>query len=169
MIWKKIPGFSDVYEASDTGLIRRLPYFYTAVRDGGEVTWDLGEKLLGGSKLSKKGYRRVNLEGKVYFVHRLVASAFIPNPKNLPQINHIDGDKLNNRVDNLGWVSNQENRNHAVTNGLHPCRENGNCKLSVKDVVEIKRLHKIGVLQKDIASRFNVVQQTISKVLNEET
>lgn len=53
-------------------------------------------------------------------VHRLVGQAFIPNPDNLPQINHKDGNKLNNNVENLEWVDNSQNMLHAYENGLHP-------------------------------------------------
>jgi Tol biopolymer transport system component len=64
------------------------------------------------------GYLIVNvrLEGnktKVIRVHRLVALSFLPNPKNLPQVNHIDGDKTNNKLDNLEWISNKDNMLHA--------------------------------------------------------
>jgi hypothetical protein len=68
------------------------------------------------------GYMRVSLfyEGKNFnaLVHRLVAIAFIPNPENKPQVNHKDGDKSNNCVDNLEWVTNNENQAHRAENGL---------------------------------------------------
>lgn len=69
--------------------------------------------------ITKKGYLRVDLKGKGYSVHRLVAMAFIPNPLNKPQVNHIDGNKNNNNVKNLEWCTNSENQKHAVANGLH--------------------------------------------------
>ena len=65
-----------------------------------------------------RGYDRVSLEEKPYRIHRLVAEAFIPNPLNLPEVNHKDGNKKNNCVENLEWVTHQENMAHAVKTGL---------------------------------------------------
>ncbi len=71
----------------------------------------------------KNGYLSVALykDGthKNYRVHRLVAETFIPNPSNLPQVNHIDGNKLNNNVDNLEWCTSKQNIQHAWKNGLN--------------------------------------------------
>lgn len=71
-----------------------------------------------------KGYLKVSLgignnKHKTLSVHQLVALAFIPNPDNKPQVNHIDGDKTNNNVNNLEWVTGQENHKHKCENGLN--------------------------------------------------
>lgn len=72
--------------------------------------------------IDHRGYGRVCLftmdRDKRYRVHRLVAQAFIPNPYNLPQVNHKDGNKQNNTVENLEWITNEDNMRHANTNGL---------------------------------------------------
>lgn len=66
-----------------------------------------------------KGYLRVSIGGRLRFVHRMVAELYVQNPENKPQVNHKNGDKTDNRACNLEWVSNQENRDHAMKTGLH--------------------------------------------------
>ena len=96
-------------------------------------------------KLNEKGYLRitfiVNKKIKKYRVHRLVAQAFIPNPLNKPQVNHKDGNKLNNCVDNLEWVTNEENYQHALKNGLTNHRNKPIALL--KNGIEIERFESI--------------------------
>lgn len=65
-----------------------------------------------------KGYLRVSIGKRLMFVHRLVAEKYIPNPLNKPQVNHKNCIKTDNRVENLEWCTNQENRDHMVKNGL---------------------------------------------------
>ena len=68
--------------------------------------------------ISPYGYERVCINGKCWLVHRIVAMVFIPNPDNKPQVNHIDGNKQNNDISNLEWVTPEENMRHASCMGL---------------------------------------------------
>lgn len=98
------------------------------------------------------------------FVHRLVAEIYIPNPQNKSQVNHKDGNKTNNSVDNLEWVNNLENREHAVKNGLHLCGENcSHAKLKQKDVDYIRSLENPDKTL--LANKFGVSKSTIKDVL----
>lgn len=110
-------------------------------------------------QLNGKGYLRVGIGGKLYFVHRLVAEKYLPNPTGKPQVNHKDGNKLNNSVNNLEWVTNQENRTHAVINGLHPHGECSYAKLTQKAVSFIREHTEYSA--KELSELFNVSVSTI--------
>lgn len=103
-IWKDIDGYDGYYQVSNIGNVRN------AVRS----------KLLKQQK-SRNGYLTVSLTKSnkltTYRVHRLVASAFIPNPDNKPSVNHIDCDPLNNKAENLEWCTAQENSNWMMKQG----------------------------------------------------
>lgn len=118
-IWKDVKGYEGCYQVSNFGNVKSLNYMKTGK-----------EKVLKVRK-DKYGYLTVNLskdgKKKHYTVHRLVATAFLPNPNNLLQVNHIDEDKTNNTVFNLEWCSNEYNHKYgtinkriAISNTNHP-------------------------------------------------
>ena len=98
-IWKDIKGYEGLYQASNLGHIK-------SIRNNKILKCDY----------SHNGYRIVDLQGKTFRVHRLVAQTFLPNPDNLPQVNHKDEDKFNNNVDNLEWCSRSYNINYGNRN-----------------------------------------------------
>lgn len=105
---------------------------YSTKRGKGSVGDSAGWHRLAGG-VNSRGYRQVQMQTdgkmKCSTVHRLVAEAFIPNPDCLPQINHIDGDKTNNSVENLEWCDNSHNQLHAYAHGYNRGR-NGKAKPS---------------------------------------
>ncbi|NJL52917.1 MAG: endodeoxyribonuclease [Hydrococcus sp. SU_1_0] len=123
-----------------------------------------------------RGYLRVSLYNesgrKCKLVHRLVAEAFLPNPDNKFDVNHINGCKIDANVCNLEWVSASENMSHAHSNGLRPRidtqgEKNGFSKLTKFQVMQIKHLLAEGKsTQKTIGSQFNVSRETISSIKN---
>ena len=156
MQWKAIPNFED-YEISDTGLIRQGVRPITLQPNG-------------------KGYLRFikMRDRKVYrlFVHRLVASLYLPNPAHKPQVNHKDGNKTNNCVENLEWVTPSENRAHAFATGLqHTPHGEAACgaKLTEADVRYIKehaKKHDKQFNYVQLGKVFNVHAQTIKNIVD---
>lgn len=115
--WKDIKNYEGLYQVSNLGNVKSLE----RNKSNGKGLVKIDEKILT-QNITNWGYCKVALykngARKYYKVHRLVAEAFIPNPNNKEQINHIDGNKLNNNVNNLEWNTRIENMNHARINGL---------------------------------------------------
>lgn len=140
------------------------------VSNGGQVRNSRSKRVR--SQVDHKGYVRVVLEKKQYSVHRLVATAFLMADIDRPHVNHIDGNKSNNLVSNLEWVSHSENVRHAYSTGLmKPKRgsSNGASKLTEAQVIEIRRRYAGGgVRQVDLADEFGCNQHNISLIIRRE-
>lgn len=110
-IWKDIEGYNNKYQISNYGRIKSLCDNHLMKRE-----------VILKPRIANNGYLYINLyknsKCKTKRIHRLVAETFIDNPNNLPQVNHIDGNKLNNKANNLEWVSASDNCKHAYINGL---------------------------------------------------
>lgn len=107
-IWKDIKGYEGLYQVSNLGRVKSL----------GNGNSNRSKLKIMKTTLSHKGYPMITLrkddKSKTFSVHRLVAIHFIPNPDNLPQVNHIDEVKTNNRIDNLEWCTNEYNHNYGT-------------------------------------------------------
>lgn len=139
--WRDIAGFEGLYRVSNYGRVKSLERVVVVTRKSGKtLECPLPEKILKQDVGNSNAYRvTLSKDGntKRYLVHRLVATAFIDNPLNKPQVNHKDGNRLNNLYINLEWVTGSENMIHAYKNGLQvPIREKNHykCKLSDEDV-----------------------------------
>ncbi|WP_147417193.1 NUMOD4 domain-containing protein [[Ruminococcus] lactaris] len=127
-IWKDIPEYKGFYQASNLGNIRSLDRKISKIGNGGvNVTSFMKGRVLA-QRIQNGGYPivsiSVNAKRKICTVHRLVASAFLDNPEKFRDVNHKDGNKRNNYVENLEWTSHGENIKHSY-NVLKQAR---NCK-----------------------------------------
>ena len=115
-IWRDIPNYEGLYQVSNLGRIKSLPKIINNGRSYGKIMVS-NEKIMK-PRYDKDGYLRIgitkNKKQKIICVHRLVAFAFIPNPQNKKQINHINGIKDDNKLENLEWVTNSENQLHSI-------------------------------------------------------
>jgi hypothetical protein len=125
-IWKDVLGYEGRYMVSSFGRVKSLQR--VAVSNFEKAKRLMSEKLI--SSLGSRGYKTVCLTSKeggerVFKVHRLVCNAFIENKYKKPMINHINGIKTDNRVENLEWCDNSENQRHAILIGLRKTKTNG--------------------------------------------
>lgn len=152
-IWKDIAEYEGLYQASNLGRICSLPR-------NGTQTNKIRNLQLG---IDGYGYLSLGLSKnniiKTRKAHRLVAQTFIPNPNNFEIVNHIDGDKLNNHVENLEWCDRSRNAIHGWRNKK---------KLSKEQVIEMKTMYDNGVSQPKIAKKFGISQSYTSLIVNDK-
>jgi hypothetical protein len=169
--WRNVVGFEGLYQISNKGRVKRVPH--TVMRNDNKP-YTFTEMIL--NPHTARGYKQAILtrDKKKYsvMVHRMVAQAFIDNPQGKPQVNHIDGNKQNNDVSNLEWVTASENVRHAFSTNLRKPIA-GNSKLTEDDVRYIKNLHSNRAGRKwgrnALAKKLNVSTSTIDFVLQGKT
>ena len=165
--WKDIEGYEGIYQISSHGRVKSLPRHIKS----GPVEFTSKEKILKPIK-SNQGYLSYilcnNGERRQLRAHRLVAQAFIPNPQNKPEVNHIDGNKQNNNVINLEWVTRSENQQHAWDNGLKPRlvgEKNGFYKKHHSEEAKLKlsKQHSKPVINIDTGEVYASISEASSK------
>ena len=134
-VWKWVEGYEGYYKVSNYGRVKTFPH---NPRKKVQILKPV---------LTSQGYLRISLRkkdnDKTIRINRLVALTFIPNPENKTEVNHIDGDKFNNCVENLEWCTDSENKRHAIKTGLQKTgAENPNAKLTKEQVIEIRQTYK---------------------------
>lgn len=166
-IWKDIPNYEGLYQVSNLGNFKSFDRIVkynnvTVIRKGRLL------KL----RQNRDGYSytvfSVNSIRKTIKPHRIVAEVFLKNPFNKPCVNHKNGIKHDNRIENLEWVTYSENTIHAVSIGLKKGKKNGTshlCKLTKKQVNKIKNMYSKGnISQFAISKQFNISQSQVSRI-----
>lgn len=169
-LWRDIENYVGFYQVSNMGRVRSVAH-NILMKNG--VIKHIKNKILklheGGNNAYLQAYLHKDNEVHNKLVHRLVVSTFQKTiPKGM-EVNHINGNKHDNRLCNLEIVTSKENSAHAIKTGLfNPCGENhGSAKLTNNQAVEIRKLYKQGgVRQKDLAILYNVSQKVIFKIVN---
>lgn len=164
-VWKNINGYNGLYQVSNLGRVRSMP----RVINRSIGTCVTKERILKTFQL-KGGYvnvmLRINGKSVNHNVHRLVAETFIPNINpNYDCVNHIDGNKANNRIDNLEWCNHSINCLHSYDNGMS--KKVG--KLSPEQVLDVRERLLNGERVTDIAISLNVSKNIISDIKHHRT
>jgi hypothetical protein len=164
--WKDIAGYEGLYQVSNMGNVKTLARLHRMDRQ-----YVKQERLLN-PPTNATGYKQATIykdkKGVIHSVHKLVATAFLEREPHHQVINHKDGIKTNNTVENLEWCTYGHNQAHAIRTGLiriHRGESHYASKLTDAQRQEIKQHRLAGMKQKDIAGIYGVCQQTISGIL----
>ena len=174
--WKDIIGYEDLYKISNMGRIISKEH-KIVTKSGYPKTYPERELK---KSINSSGYYKVILRkngvGKNFYLHRLLATHFIPNPNNLPEVNHKDGNKLNYNLDNLEWISKSDNSIHAFNNNLRYVTGynktkvgEGHRRFSEDDVNEIRSYYNDGWAMNEIAEYMNCYDSTINNIIHGQT
>ena len=171
-IWKDVEEFENLYEISNFGRLRNKPRMVNSLIGNRwfRVTTSKIKPTQDNGKGYKQYYVQINKKRYIQYAHRLVAKYFLSNNLNHPEVNHIDGVKSNNHVDNLEWVTIQENKNHALKNGLMPSGENSKlAKLTKLQVIAIMRLYRMNPTfnREKVREKIGVSSAQISRIIHE--
>jgi len=169
-IWKSIPGFPN-YEISNQGRVKSIGR--TVVRGSQKCFLPECIRKL---KTEKLGYITVGLsyspkKYKFLKIHRLLAQAFIPNPENKPFVNHKNGVKSDNRLENLEWVTGSENSAHALANKLFIPKKGMShytTSLTNKDIIKIRSL-KGKMSHGEISKMYPITRESVRNIINRKT
>lgn len=174
--WRDIAGYEDIYQVSNLGRVKSLARMVKAkkTKNRGDSFRTAKERILS-NHADPKGYVKVKISKNVSTftakLHRLVAVAFLENPLGLRDVNHIDGIKANNRVENLEWCTHSYNILHAFATGLKraaPLRGEKSrfAKLTTDQVLKIRALYAAGgITQDQLAFQFGVTQTAIGCIV----
>lgn len=171
-VFKSVPEWENMYEVSNFGRVKSIERVVKS-NSGTRLVKERFLKL----HLDKKGYKvcSLSINGflKSFKIHRLVALTFIANPENKPEVNHKDGNKQNNHVDNLEWNTSSENQLHAYKNNLTPRNKalkgeaSNFSKLTEQQVLEIRDKYIPRKYTREmLAKEYNISSSNISYIIN---
>jgi len=162
--WLPIPGHEGRYEVSNMGAVRSIPFKKNFIKNGKTIC--LTRK---GTVLKKRFVRHGYIAASIYCLgvkrpkqiaeHRLVAMAWCPNPNGYKEVNHKNGNKADNRAENLEWVSRSENMRHSILSGFQKRRLT---ETQIKDIRASKEKHTV------LARHYGVSDTLIRKIRNHE-